>query len=294
MWALVALILAAALRYVIRFPWADTWVTLTSADWRLLCAAGAANVLSLGCKAGEWHLLLSPLSRARARTALAATFAGAAVGSFSVALSGEATRLHLLTSWDGVEAATAARTIAASRLVEAGALGVFLLVWVAAGGVTLPSRVIVGVLALTAAALALLRRVPWLRPPSLRAGHRHEWSVGRLLGALACGVAAWALQWATYHWSIAAAHTGVSPAASMLALLLSNFGGIFRLTPGNVGIVQGAVTLALAPARVPVARAVAAGLVLQAVQVVPVLAIGLAVLGRHGVRTPLRRVAEPA
>ena len=75
--------------------------------------------------------------------------------------------------------------------------------------------------------------------------------------------------------------------------LLANVGGTLRLTPGNVGVIQGAVVLGLAPAHVPAAQAVAAGLALQAVQVLPVLAVGIALLGRHGVREVFcRRATE--
>ena len=101
------------------------------------------------------------------------------------------------------------------------------------------------------------------------------------------------MQWAAYHWSIAATGAAVTPGASALALVLANVGGIFRLTPGNVGVMQGAVVLGLAPAHVPAAQAVAAGLALQAVQVLPVLAVGIALLGRHGVREK-SSVAGPA
>ncbi|MEO6058327.1 MAG: hypothetical protein ABIQ49_16000, partial [Gemmatimonadales bacterium] len=73
------------------------------------------------------------------------------------------------------------------------------------------------------------------------------------------------------------------------ALVLANVGGILRLTPGNVGVLQGAVVLALAPLGVEAARAVAAGLALQAVHVLPVLVIGIALVGRHGLRELGRR-----
>ena len=42
-------------------PWLDTWNTLADADWRLLAAAGALNLLSLALKAWAWQLLLRPL-----------------------------------------------------------------------------------------------------------------------------------------------------------------------------------------------------------------------------------------
>jgi uncharacterized membrane protein YbhN (UPF0104 family) len=99
----------------------------------------------------------------------------------------------------------------------------------------------------------------------------------------------WALQWATYHWSIAAMHVAVKPSASMLALVLANVGGALRLTPGNVGVVQGAVLVALRPNGVRASTAIAAGLALQAVQVIPVAAIGSVILGRRGLRLVRRR-----
>jgi len=291
-WVLGAVILAAALRYAARFPWSDTWSALASADWGLLAAAAGANLLSLACKACGWHLLLRSRVSVRARTTQLATFAGAAVGSFSVALSGEAVRLHLLAERDRVDAAVAARTIAASRLVEAAGLGIFLGGFAAgAGGV--PGRwVLAGAVALTAAAVALLRWLPWLRSRLPDGGRDSGWTLGGVLAPVSFAVAAWALQWATYHWSIAATHIAVRRSGSLRALLLSNLGGLLRLTPGNVGVVQGAVVMGLAPFGVPAARAVAAGLALQAVQVIPVMAIGMAILGRHGIRWPLRRSEE--
>jgi uncharacterized membrane protein YbhN (UPF0104 family) len=280
-WALGSLALAAGLRYIIRFPWLDTWSTLESADRGLLVAAAAVNLLSLACKASGWHLLLRPLVSVRARTTQAATFVGAAVGSFGITVSGEVSRLHLLNLWDGVPAGTAGRTIAASRVMEAAALGVLLVVVLsiglsAGGGGKLEWPLMAGAVALAVGGLALVHHLRWLPPL-------------RLLAPLALDAAAWGLQWATYYWSAAATHAAVTLSSSLLALLLSNFGGLFRLTPGNVGIVQAAMVLGLSPAGVPAPQAVAAGLVLQAVQVLPVLVIGIAILGPYGVKGVLFR-----
>jgi uncharacterized membrane protein YbhN (UPF0104 family) len=189
-----------------------------------------------------------------------------------------------------VDAATAARTIAASRLVEAAALGVLLGAYALAARGVPAGRLLAGAGLLAGTAVGLLRWLPWLRP-RLEDGRRlGDWRSGRLLTPLAFGIAAWTLQWATYHWSIAATYGGVTRSASGLALLLANLGGILRLTPGNVGVVQGAIVLALAPAGVPAAQAIAAGLALQAVEVIPVMLIGVAILGRYGLRKALRPV----
>jgi putative heme transporter len=283
-WALGAAIVAAALRYAIRFPWARTWVALATADWSLLALACAANLLSLAAKAGSWHLLLRSHLPVRARTTQAATFAGAAVGSFSVAVSGEAMRLHLLSSRDGVAPADGARSIVASRLVEAAALGIGLAVFAAAPSGVSAWRLLAGGTGLTGVALVLLGRLPWIRLRQPDGGPARGWNPGGLVAPLGFAMAGWALQWATYHWSIAAMHVAVTPSASMLALLLANLGGALRLTPGNVGVVQGAVMMALRPGGVPASTAMAGGLALQAVQVVPVAAIGTVILGRRGLR----------
>jgi len=288
LWLLWALLLAAALRYAARFPWLDTGSTLADADWTLLAAAGGLNLLSLALKAWAWQLLLRPLAPVRFRTAQAVTFGGAAVNSIGVAMSGEATRVHLLGVWDGVPAGVAARSIAASRLVEAAALGLFLLGVAASVTSGHGWRLLGGAVVLLGGALALLRWVPWLRP-GRAGGNGGGWTAAQLGAPVALCVASWGLQWATYYWSIAATGAAVTPALSALALVLANVGGALRLTPGNVGVVQGAVVLGLAPAHVPTAQAVAAGLALQAVQVLPVLAVGVGLLGRHGLRELLRR-----
>jgi uncharacterized membrane protein YbhN (UPF0104 family) len=288
-WAVGAVVLAAALRYATRFPWAHTWAALAAADWSLLAVACAANLLSLAAKGASWQLLLRSHLPARFRTTQAATFAGAAVGSFSVAVSGEAMRLHLLASRDGIVAADGARSIVASRLVEAAALGIGLGVFAAVPTGLSPWRLLAGGLGLAAIALALLGRLPWIRLRGPEGGPARGWTPGGLVAPLGFAMAGWALQWATYHWSIAAMHVAVTPSASMLALVIANLGGALRLTPGNVGVVQGAVLVALRPYGVRASTAIAAGLALQAVQVIPVAAIGSVILGRRGLRLVRRR-----
>jgi len=288
------LVLAAALRFAATFPWADTWATLVSADWWMLAVAGGWNLLSLVTKAWAWQLLLRAVAPVGFRTAQAATFVGAAVNSVGIAMSGEAARVHVLGKREGIPAGAAIRSIVASRLVEAIALGIFLLGFAAAIATEHTVRLLGGGALLLAGAFALLRWLPWLRPGGSGADALQGWSAARLAPAIGVNIASWGMQWASYHWSITATHTAVAPSLSCLALVLANVGGAFRLTPANVGVVQGAVVLALRPAGVPVPAALAAGLALQAVQVLPVLAIGLALLGRQGLAALSRRRAAGA
>jgi uncharacterized membrane protein YbhN (UPF0104 family) len=294
LWIVALVLVMAALHYAAKFPWADTWATLAGANWALLAVAGGINLLSLAAKAWAWQLLVRPFGPLTFRTAQSATFAGAAINAIGVAMSGEAGRIHLAATRDGVSVGLATRSVVACRIVEAAALGIFLIGVVA--GVTSEHgwRLLGGGIVLIGGALALLRWIPWLRP-GRGEGAAPGWSTAQLAAPLALNVGSWGLQWATYHWSIVATGAIVTPALSVLALVLSNVGGILRLTPGNVGVVQGAVVLGLRPAGIEASRAVAAGLALQAVQVLPVLAVGVALLGRHGMRELARRRAvEPA
>jgi uncharacterized membrane protein YbhN (UPF0104 family) len=295
LWPFVALVLVLGVRFALHFPWRSSWETLLDADLLALSLAAILNLLSLALKAVGWQLLLRRLWPIRFRTAQAASFAGAAVNCVSIALSGEAARMQLASTWDGVPLTLGARSILASRVAEAAALGVFL---TGAGFFLAPShrwRVLGAGVILLAGAVLLFRWAPFLRRSRQEISGGSGWRPADLALPVVVGVLSWFLQWATYHWVIVASHVAVAPALSLLALILSNVGGILRLTPGNVGVVQGAVVLALKPAGIPAAPALAAGLALQAVQVFPVLALGLALLGRHGLRELLRRrAAEPA
>jgi uncharacterized membrane protein YbhN (UPF0104 family) len=115
---------------------------------------------------------------------------------------------------------------------------------------------------------------------------------GALGWPLLLSVVNWLGQWLTYQLVFVASGLPVPPVASFLALVASNAGLLLRLTPGNVGVMQGAIALVLLPFGIPADRAVVAGLVLQAVQVLPVLALALLLTGGHGLGR--RRGAGPS
>jgi len=176
-----------------------------------------------------------------------------------------------------------------------GALGLILFLGLAF--VALPpwpsARVIGLALIGTAAAIMLgYRLVPWDRLHSRALGRWHETFIriaaGQshrgMIAAVALAAASWLAQWFTYHWSIGATHVAITPAVSLAALVMSNIAGILRLTPGNIGVMQGSLVLGLSVFHVPAANAMAGGLALQAVEVLPVLAIGMAIVGRRGLR----------
>ncbi len=259
----------------------------------MLTAAAAVNVVSVAAKGSAWYLMLRRLGPSRHVTAQAATFVGAAVNSLSVSVSGEAARAQLVTAKDGISFGTAVASLVTTRVIEALGLIAFLGValvalppwpWARPAGLALIALVV---------ALGLgYRIIPWDRVRSAAEGRRYEPFV-RMLGAsgqngvnaaVALTSVSWLAQWVTYHWTIQATHTAASSSASLAALVVSNVAGILRLTPGNIGVLQGSLILVMREFRFPLANALAAGLALQAVQVLPILVIGIAIVGARGLR----------
>ena len=282
-----------AIRFGLTFPWARTFEALADADWLLLAAASGINILSLAAKAGTWYILLSRLAPVSLGTAQAATFVGAAVNSVSISVSGEAARIQVAGSRDGVSFGAAAASLVATRLVEALGLIVFL----GLAFVVLPpwaSARPLGLVLIGVAAGVMLgyRLVPWHRVHSRALGRWHETFIRiaaaqghrGMVAAVALAASSWLAQWFAYHWSFSATHMAITPAVSLAALVMANVAGILRLTPGNIGVMQGSLMLGLSAFHVPVANALAGGLALQAVEVLPILVIGMAIVGRRGLR----------
>jgi uncharacterized membrane protein YbhN (UPF0104 family) len=302
-WLIAAVLLAFAVRFAARFPWVETGRVLAGASVPLLLLATLVNLASLVAKAAGWHLLLRRDGVPRWRSSLEATVIGAAVNSVGVAASGDAARVHVVVQRDGVALGAAVASLIWSRVVEGVGLAVMLVIgaallplptWVQpiqAG--LLAAIVALTVLTATGSWAALGRRLPAkVRPLLDRVAATAP--RGRIVPVLAFALVNWLTQWITYHLAIASVE-GVTPlAASFVAVLAANIGGLPKLTPGNVGVMQASFVLGLAPFGVPIERAIAAGLVCQALQVLPTLAAGVALAGWHGLRTTARASVDAA
>jgi uncharacterized protein (TIRG00374 family) len=97
--------------------------------------------------------------------------------------------------------------------------------------------------------------------------------------ALSFALLNWVTQWATYHLVLSAFGIPVTFSASFTALIFINLSGLIQLSPGNIGITQAAMILALLPFGVAPHEALAAGLALQAIQIPPVIVVALLALG---------------
>jgi len=102
--------------------------------------------------------------------------------------------------------------------------------------------------------------------------------------AVVCQLAAWALQWLACYMVLVALgltnHAGLVSAAAVL--LAVNVSAVLPATPSNVGVFQAACLVVLAAYEVAAGPALAYGILLQAVEVVTALALGVLALFREG------------
>ena len=306
LWWLVGLVgVGLALKFFTGFPWRVTVTTLFAADPWLLAVALVVNLSSLVAKGWAWHLILKPAAPHGWRAAQEANLVGSAVNDLSVAVAGEVARVHLIAREAGVPVGAAVSSVVWTRVAEALALAVFLVM-----------------------APSVLKLEPWLRAVQVGVGlalgvvlllawaRGWAWLIGQLPATLGSRLAAlasmgaggrlfvptllgmwnWATQWATYHLVLEATHVPVTIAASFTALIAANLSGLLRPTPANVGVVQAALVVGLLPFGVAPEQAVAAGLALQGLQVLPVLLLGAMVTGWRllRVKREVEQTAEAA
>jgi uncharacterized membrane protein YbhN (UPF0104 family) len=284
---------AVACVLLFRLPWEHTAAILAGVNAGMLTTALLINLLSPFAKGWAWHLLLKPVAPNRWWVAQEANLIGTAVNSLAAGVAGEAVRISLIMRRDAVPFRPALLSVAWSRAVEGLGLALFLVLAPFALHLsrTLRGLQIAAGLALVAV-LALSRLRGWEAliarlPEPLRGGAAElaamSWR-GRLIAPTALALVSWAAEWATYHLALRAVHVPVSYAASFTALIAVNLAGVVRVTPANVGVMQAAMVGALLPFRVDAGQAVAGGLALQAIEVLPVLALAFAVAGRTALK----------
>lgn len=287
-WLLGMIGVGLALKFFVGFPWRVTFAALLDADPWLLAIACIVNLSSLAAKGWGWHLILEPIAPHGWRVAQEANLVGSAVNDLSVAVAGEAARVHVMVQRGGVPVAAAVSSVVWTRLAEALALALFLVMAPSVLALDTWLRMVQVGAGLTLTVVLLLawaRGWGWLAdqlPPPLAtrvAVLRDMGRGGRLLVPTLLALYNWAAQWATYHMVLRATHVPVSLAASFTALIAANLSGLFRPTPANVGVTQAALVVGLLPFGVAPERAVAAGLALQGLQVLPVLFLGAVVTG---------------
>lgn len=283
--------------FAVRFPWSAAARSLEHASLPIVLAVVAVNLLSLLAKGGAWHVLLRRRATTSLGAALGATIIGAAVGSLGPSIAGEVARLRHVVGRRGATLGEALSAVVASRVLEAVALLALVCVYVIVTPAPWLRDIRVAAPALLGVAIVVTRPAisGWISrrlPPAAGAAVSSWCTALQHPGtALATGLSAlnWLLQWSAYAGAALAVGLPHAPALGLGAMVASNIAGAARLTPGNIGVLQAAFALAAAPLGIDSAGAVAASIVLQAAQVLPVLAAGALIT----VRWPRRqRAAE--
>ncbi len=293
--------------FATRVDWASTLTALRGASLGLIALAVVAELISVSAKGLRWWLFLRPLGSESPALAIRATFAGAGLNNLLVGNGGELGRVVLVTRALNTSSARVLATIALDRAWEAVGYGTLLVVTAAI--TPLPATLArfrpvafagVAVLVVALGALARVRVTAvessvqisgvaggiGTRPSPLGArlanwARRFVASLAELstwrrsLAAFALSLVVWTFQVATYALGAAAAHAALGRAGNLVTVLTVNLGFAIRTTPGGVGVFQALYALAARPFGVPGATAVAAAIIIQSVQILPVTALGL-------------------
>ena len=311
---LTVFILALLVMFATKVNWHDIGRSIRDASRTMLFAAALVNILSIVVKAIRWWVFLRPIGATSLPLALRATFAGAGLNNVLVANGGEAARVVFLSRSAHITSAKVVATLALERLFEL--VGYVVLLSLAATFLDLPHAVeqvkpfaIVALVAMGALLVWLLRRpdvveaVAGPKPATWQGrlkqyGSRFIGTIAtvssgpRFIAALLLSVLAWGLQVATYQMTARAAHFPMTTVATIAALLLVNLGFVFRLTPGNVGVFQTAYAAAAVAFGLDRNQAIAVALLIQAQQILPVTALGVALAPEFIFKAHKRRKAD--
>lgn len=309
-----ALVLAATLALLVVFArhvdWASTTQALRQADPGIIAVAVVIDLASLAVRGMRWGLLLRAVGARGTVAAVRDTVVGAALNNVLVANGGDAARVAITTRRARVSTADVIAALVVERFTDiavfAGLFGGLAL------GIALPgpfarwklAAVVALAMTIVVCGLLVSRRTRYrashAREEAARLEPRHDEgratrimgtiaryarqlasatatvaSGRRLAAALALSLVVWGGQWATFHVAARAASLPVSWPVSLLALIVVNASLLVRVTPGNVGVFQLLYVLAATAAGLDRNRALAAGLLIQLAQYIPVTFIGL-------------------
>jgi uncharacterized protein (TIRG00374 family) len=298
--------------------WRATTAALRGASLGLVALALASELASVATKGVRWWLFLRSVGSNTPALAVRATFAGAGLSNVVIGHGGDAAKVALVTRALRQPTSRVLATLALDRAWEAFGYGAVLVLTAAL--TPLPPTIgrlraaAFGAVAALGVGLALLTRTSprplgRLEERAGSEGGAARWSARpgaflrrfvaalaefstprRSLAAFALSVVVWGTQAATYGFAAAAAGAELGVIGTLVALLTVNLGFAVRTTPGGIGVFQALFVVGSRSFGVPAHTAVAAAILIQAVQILPITLIGLAVAPEL-----LRRAAsEPA
>lgn len=307
---LLSLLVAALFLYLAfrNVPLADLAGALARVDWRWLALAVAVSLVLQLFRAWRWQLELLPLERVPlARLWVVVSVAYMAINLLPVRL-GEFVRPWLLSRRTRVRFSNVVGNLVVEKTMDSLVILFYILVGLLTTA-DLPAWVRRGALfpALGAAALVALVLLFWWRgeafvdrrvirylPERIGAGLKRVLRAlldgmlilpnPRLVGAVfAVSLALWFLPILSSYIMIQAFHFDAPFSAALIVFIFIGFGTALPNAPGMIGTYQYACILALALFGIEKADALAYGLVLNAIQLLTLVAQGLAALPLAGV-----------
>ncbi len=300
-WAATLVVAALLVKFARTVNWRETWTLIRSASPALLALAAAVNLASLALKGVRWWIFLRAAGVRSLGLAVRATTAGAGLNNVLVANGGDAARVLFVARRTGTASARVLASLALERLFDA--VGFVVILAGAAALLPLPPMLERWRGAAWVALVGLLILLIWLarrRPVAVAAvvadadlphgfggrarryvrrftdGVAEQSSGKRFAGATALSLGAWALQLLTFDLTARAAHLPLPIGATAAALLAVNLALLVRATPGNVGVFQAMYAVAAVHFGMSRDSAIAVSLLIQAVQILPVTLIGVA------------------
>ncbi len=308
--ALLGLAVSAAFAYlaVRNVRWHEVVRALQESNGWWLAPALAVLVLTIPLRGLRWRFLFAAETRPPLGSVTGALVIGLFFNTVLPARAGELARLVALGRRAGTPLAESAATVVVERAFDVLCLLVLLfatLAWLPPVGWLTPAvalaAVLGGALLTTAAVLAaygdrplrsLLRplgRLPLLSREGMEgagaglarglAGIRRP----RLLAAATLlTTLSWLLTGLSFWFVMLAFGLGLSPVAGLFVVIAAGLAQILPSSPGAVGVFEAAVLVALRAYGVSDSRALSYALVLHALNIVPYVAAGYAVIHRWG------------
>jgi phosphatidylinositol alpha-mannosyltransferase len=276
-----------------------------------IALAVALMMLSLFLRASSWHQTLRaalPETPIRWPPVIRATMIGVMASAVFPGRVGEPTRMLVLArDLDGPTRRllpVVAGTVFSQTLTNLLALAI--LAGVTFSSVTLPGGDAAGIATVLAVPLALVMLIV-AGPRLLALAQRSRWErashwatvLTRLLSlarqglrvfarprfgaaAVTLQLLAWALQWLSCYAVILALGLNADLTAAAAVLLAVNVSAVLPATPSNVGVFQAACLVVLSAYGIGAASAIAYGIILQAVEVITALGLGIPALLAEG------------
>jgi uncharacterized protein (TIRG00374 family) len=314
-WLFTIIVLLFLVIFASKQDWRAIGDAVRSAKPGWVAAAAAVNFLSMVVKGVRWWIFLRPAGVTSLGLAVRASLAGAALNNVIVANGGDAARVVFVARKAGVESAPILATLVFDRLFDVA--GYIALLAGAALVLHMPPRFTPLRVPAAVVLVTLIVVLVWLarrRHPSPEAVaaevappgatlavrvrayfHRFTLSLSalasgrRFAAASALSLIAWALQIATFHLCAIAAGYPISLEGSIVTLLAVNLGYAIRATPGNVGFFQAVYAeTAVRVFRLSQSGAIAVSFLIQAVQIIPVTLIGLALAAEFRLTPPAK------